>query len=147
MSEVTIEISRRGLSIESVGQLMPQLKSDLVEFLADDGLVIMQQEAPRGKTDKLWRSIHKTVGPDGATVKPEVDYAIYVEKGTRPHMIFPVRARALRFEIGGKIIFSAYVKHPGTQPNPFMARTATAVRRNIPMRWREVWDRAVKTEA
>ncbi|MFD6936263.1 hypothetical protein ACFWAP_08940 [Streptomyces goshikiensis] len=46
----------------------------------------------------------------------------YVLDGTRPHIIRPRRAKALRFEIRGREIFAAYVRHPGTRPNDFLGR-------------------------
>ncbi|WP_234467785.1 hypothetical protein [Streptomyces sp. MBT62] len=42
--------------------------------------------------------------------------------GTRPHIIRPRRARALRFEVGGEVVFAGKVRHPGTRPNDFLAR-------------------------
>jgi len=47
-------------------------------------------------------------------------YSKFVEQGTRPHVIVPVRAVALRFVINGRVIFASKVNHPGTQPMPFM---------------------------
>lgn len=44
----------------------------------------------------------------------------YVVKGTPRHMIYPVRARALRFTTGGRIVFAAKVNHPGTAANDFL---------------------------
>ncbi|MDH6489676.1 hypothetical protein [Streptomyces sp. SAI-127] len=49
--------------------------------------------------------------------------------GTRPHIIRPRRAKgrnnrpaALRFEVGGDVVFAKLVRHPGTRPNPFLQR-------------------------
>lgn len=44
----------------------------------------------------------------------------YVINGTRPHLVKPRRAKALRFEVGGEVVFAAYARHPGTRPNPFL---------------------------
>ncbi|MGO4748286.1 hypothetical protein AB4212_06575, partial [Streptomyces sp. 2MCAF27] len=46
----------------------------------------------------------------------------FVLDGTRPHLIRPRRARVLRFEVDGHVVFSAFARHPGTRPNNFMAR-------------------------
>src|SRR3972149_11737081 len=46
---------------------------------------------------------------------------IYVVSGTRPHVIRPVRARALRFTVGGRVVYAKIVHHPGTRPNDFLA--------------------------
>jgi hypothetical protein len=144
--QVQVEITQRGLSLTALGETMPKLRDRLVELMADSAYSTMQEEAPRGKSDKLWRSIHKVVAGEVATVKPEAPYALYVEKGTRSHMIYPVRARALRFSVDSKIVFSAYAKHPGTKPNPFIARTAAFVQRRIPQLFDKAWQEAL-TEA
>ena len=100
----------------------------------------MIRQAPQ-RTGKLRRSIRKRVNMARleAEVGPDVEYAVWVEMGTRPHVIRPVRARALRFEAGGEIVFARLVRHPGTKPNPFMRRTADETRRQVPRLWREKW--------
>jgi hypothetical protein len=54
------------------------------------------------------------------SVSNAVKYARYVEEGTRPHVIRPRRAKMLRFTVGGRVVFSHGVHHPGTSPRPFM---------------------------
>lgn len=44
-------------------------------------------------------------------------YATYLERGTRPHVIVPVRARFLVFQArDGRTVFTKKVNHPGTRP-------------------------------
>jgi len=43
----------------------------------------------------------------------EAPYAPFVAFGTRPHIILPREASALRFEIDGEVIFAKRVMHPG----------------------------------
>ncbi|MFD8509719.1 hypothetical protein ACFV27_01035 [Streptomyces antimycoticus] len=45
----------------------------------------------------------------------------FVLDGTRPHVIRPRRAKALRFDSGGRTVFAKVVHHPGTEPNNFLA--------------------------
>lgn len=49
---------------------------------------------------------------------------VYVVRGTRPHMIYPRRAKRLRFywDKKGRIVYAKQVSHPGTAPNPFTIR-------------------------
>lgn len=48
--------------------------------------------------------------------------AHYVLGGTRPHLIRPRRARALRFTVGGDVVFAKLVRHPGNRANNFLGR-------------------------
>lgn len=52
---------------------------------------------------------------------------VYVIHGTRPHIIRPVRARALRFTVGGRVVFATLVRHPGTSPNNFLVAALRTV--------------------
>ncbi|UQA95611.1 hypothetical protein [Streptomyces halobius] len=50
----------------------------------------------------------------------------YVLNGTRPHVIRPRRAKALRFDSGGRTAFAKVVHHPGTSANDFMGEALRA---------------------
>lgn len=39
-----------------------------------------------------------------------------LEKGSKPHVIVPKRAKVLRFEVGGQTVWTRRVSHPGTKP-------------------------------
>lgn len=54
------------------------------------------------------------------SVEDHADYALYVHEGSGPHVIRPRKAKALRFQIGGRTIFAKLVNHPGTKPRPFL---------------------------
>ncbi|MDI9829683.1 hypothetical protein [Streptomyces sp. KAU_LT] len=60
-------------------------------------------------------------GLEGAVICTHPKARLVIE-GTRPHLIRPRRARALRFEVGGDVVFTQLVRHPGTRPNNFLAR-------------------------
>lgn len=42
-------------------------------------------------------------------------HAVFIEEGTRPHIIRPRVARVLAFDVGGRRVFAKVVHHPGTQ--------------------------------
>lgn len=96
------------------------------------------QELAPVRSGRLRRSIRSTsrLGFRGWTsrVGSDLDYAEFVHDGTRPHLIRPRRARALRFTAGGRVVFARLVRHPGTRPNPFLDRALREVSR------REGWD-------
>jgi hypothetical protein len=62
---------------------------------------------------------------------------LHEETGTKPHDIFPVRAKALAFYVGGKLVFAKRVHHPGFPPRPFMAPGWDEMRANTQARIQE----------
>ncbi|SHT27460.1 Uncharacterised protein [Mycobacteroides abscessus subsp. abscessus] len=54
-------------------------------------------------------------------------YAVYVHEGSRPHLIRPRNAKALRFQIGGRTVFAKLVHHPGTKARPFLRNAGMRV--------------------
>ena len=54
-------------------------------------------------------------GPGGT-----VGYALYHHEGTEPHVIRPVKAKALAFRYKGRMVYAKTVHHPGTKPNPYL---------------------------
>jgi hypothetical protein len=58
-------------------------------------------------------------GPS-ATIRVHHDAVGYVINGTSPHQIRPRTRQALRFTVGGRIVFAKLVNHPGTQANDFL---------------------------
>lgn len=96
--------------------------------------------APR-KTANLQRSIKvEAVSDSHVTIEAQASYAVFVERGTRPHIIRPRNTKALRFAAsaagqrlsgsarrGAAVIFARVVHHPGTQAQPFMEPAARDV--------------------
>lgn len=49
-------------------------------------------------------------------------YSLLHHEGTRPHVIRPRNARALRFvNARGDVVFARAVRHPGTRPNRYLS--------------------------
>jgi hypothetical protein len=69
---------------------------------------------------KITKSVDQwVIGPDG------VDYAVFVEYGTRAHVIRPRKpGGVLAFQTAEGTVFTREVHHPGTRANPFAARAA-----------------------
>lgn len=84
--------------------------------------------APGGMKDKIRPIITGGANPLGIVM---VDHpaASFVLTGTKPHEIRPRRpGGVLRFEIGGEVIFTKVVHHPGTKPNNFLMKAMAAAR-------------------
>lgn len=62
-----------------------------------------------------------------AVVGSDLEYARFVNDGTRPHVIRPRRAQVLRFQAGGRTVYARVVNHPGTRAQPFLDRALREV--------------------
>ncbi len=111
-----------------------------MQKISEFALEEMRRRAPE-RTGRLKRSIRLQPAPVGGTavIGPTVPYAVFVEYGTRPHEILPVRAQALRFEVEGRVVYAKSVRHPGTKPQFFIRGTAEAVQKNISRIWLDSW--------
>lgn len=56
---------------------------------------------------------------------------VYLEYGTSPHEIYPVRALALRWEDIYGVHFAKHVRHPGTKPLHIFRRSVEENREEI----------------
>lgn len=93
------------------------------------------------RTGNLLQSFRFGISPFRASWGPTAYYAPFVEFGTRPHIIRPVRAKVLAWRSGGGAsyvtsksgkqyykkteggtTFASLVHHPGTKPSRFMEK-------------------------
>lgn len=78
------------------------------------------------RTGRLKASIHpdavRRTGPWSLNtgISADAPYAAPVHEGARAHVIRPRNARALRFEIDGRVVFARRVNHPGQRAQPFL---------------------------
>lgn len=72
-------------------------------------------------------------------------YAAAIDQGARPHVIKPRNARALRFVVRGKVVFTKRVMHPGNKPYKFLYRATTAAGRVLEDKLRFGMWRVAKT--
>lgn len=91
----------------------------------------VETEAIRRAPGSMGAGIRTAVqrGPDGdfrGVVSSTHPATVFVVYGTRPHVIRPVRARALRFTVGGRVVYAQIVHHPGNRANNFLAESVRA---------------------
>jgi hypothetical protein len=66
--------------------------------------------------------------------------AVYLERGTNPHLIFPSQAKVLVWEGSfGEPRFARVVRHPGTVARLFIARTREELRPVLRELYRQIW--------
>lgn len=98
---------------------------DLAEPVLDDVAdeVFMNQAAyVPVDTGKLRNTLHIESKPGERFIGPDHNVAphdVFVEEGTRPHVIEAKPGKVLAFTINGKKVFTKRVQHPGTRPQPF----------------------------
>lgn len=110
-----------------------QMVADIIRVKAIEIKRLAQRYAPV-KTGKLQSSIEIKYARDyqWAEIYPTAPYAKYIEYGTgsrgeypgTAYTITPKNAKALRFEVQGKVVYAKKVKHPGIRPQPFMRPAA-----------------------
>jgi len=61
------------------------------------------------------------------TVGSDLEYAAAVNDGARPHIIRPKRRQALRFVVGGEVVYARVVHHPGNKGSHFLDRALREV--------------------
>lgn len=91
----------------------------------------VEAEAVRRAPGSMGTGIRSQIqrGPGGdfrGVIRSTHPATIYVVSGTRPHIIRPVRAKALRFTVGGQVVYAKIVHHPGTRANNFLAESLRA---------------------
>ncbi|MCJ7767701.1 hypothetical protein MUP79_04875 [Candidatus Bathyarchaeota archaeon] len=137
---ITVEIRTNGPDLEQVAKrLAGPVRQRFIELLADVTFDTMRELAPV-RSGFMRDSVSEFIGEGEARVGPTDPKALFVEYGTRPHVIYPVNASCLAFFAGGRMVFAAYVNHPGTKPRPFVRYAAEEAQRRAP----EVWEQAFK---
>ena len=94
-----------------------------IPAIANDLQTELKIKAPVD-TARLRQSIKVIVTNKGLLISM-VNYGLFVEFGTPPHVIKPKSKKALKF--GDTIVKK--VNHPGTRPNPFIR---TALKQKLP---------------
>lgn len=103
-----------------------QAATSHLEAAAKAGALVVENEAKRlcpVRSGHLRRSIHaevvsRSLARVAVIVGTNVEYALHVEYGTRPHEIRAKNGRALHW--AGALHPVARVHHPGSAPRPFL---------------------------
>jgi hypothetical protein len=125
---VSIEIDADDL-IAGLRELDVELDREMAHALAASTDIVEREAAtlaPKVSGD-LARSV-RAEPPSGTwqartlegSVVVDAPYVLPVHDGARPHVIRPWRAGALAFTMGGRLVITQTVNHPGNRPNPFL---------------------------
>lgn len=102
----------------------------------DDRVLALSSAAPfdTGETqEKIKGTVSGTAGRYRIRLTSPTPQSVWTDKGTRPHVIRPRRARALRFTSGGTVVFARRVNHPGNAGTGWWSKQVTpqAVRQAV----------------
>lgn len=113
--------------LHRVADAIENLVSDSAkDSLLRSAVIVIKQAIDR---NTRWQSVkdkttHQVTGNRSAVIRNEHHAGVFLEEGTDPHIITAKNAKALRFEIGGKVIFRKSVHHPGTKATRFWSAGA-----------------------
>lgn len=128
------ELEQLGHGLERASSgVADDLVADAISEMTDEVEKLARRYAPQD-TGELVASIGAEKGNEGERFFGEVyataPHAAVVEFGSWQHNvhqpksgtyeIVPVHAKALRFEVGGEVVFAQKVNHPGVAPQPFL---------------------------
>jgi len=130
LAYVEYKIDRKLEEIPEILQRENAFWTRLLDRVGKEGEEIMREEAPE-ETGYLKSTIYhiSSLQDREVRIRCDAEYAVAVERGTRPHDIVLSRPLSLRdkAEREGKrnLFFRAgtVLHHPGTHPNPFGMRT------------------------
>jgi hypothetical protein len=112
-----------------LGLAKDRLSKIVFESLYEVYLVALQDATPvdTGLVRSSWDLVEESPF-NYAFINLQGNVCIFLEEGTKPHLILPKKAKALRFEVGRKerlslkaplgnatIVYAKSVKHPGTE--------------------------------
>lgn len=123
----TISSTRLDINQAALNQFLSGPTGEVARFLQRGGRrVVLAAKAQVGKdTLALMDSISYDVSTIGTvptlTVKSDSEIAYIHHEGTRPHVITPRNAQALRYSSNGRISYARAVMHPGTPPNRYLS--------------------------
>ncbi|MER7500445.1 hypothetical protein AB0L05_27685 [Nonomuraea pusilla] len=73
--------------------------------------------------------VYADISSPARTARDGKPYGLFMEIGTRAHVIRPKRPDGwLRFMVDGKVVFARVVHHPGTRPYAYLRRALYSLR-------------------
>lgn len=97
--------------------------ADTMQKAADRSFLAMQarleDKCPIDTSETFQTTqVHRSTGNDATVIRGVAEattpQARWTDEGTRPHTIRPRARRALRFNVGGRVVYARVVHHPGS---------------------------------
>lgn len=119
---LAIDTSNFDSLAEKLGANLPQLKDRILwkgALIVEDNFRAIMPK----RTGHMESTVTAEVSGDSAKIGEHSGYGIFVNEGTRPHII--KGNPLLAFERGGRTIIVRSVRHPGTRGQHFAEKTVS----------------------
>lgn len=117
----TTGFDKINLGIDQLFLNLKPFKAELLLALGNRLITLIMQRVPvnTGAYARSWRILEQRADSIivGTTAPPAL-FIMLEFSGARPHLIRPKDKQALRFEVGGDIIWASEVNHPGFKAQP-----------------------------
>lgn len=138
--EISVKITGEVELERTLKRIPDQLEAMIPYALEETGnrAVEAMKSLVRVKTGLLRDSIYTMRDPGGQRIGVAAPHGVFIEAGTRPHVITPRRPGGLlRWESPpGTVHWAKRVQHPGTRPYPFFKPVVMI----IPRMMREIFN-------
>lgn len=122
MSVEALDLTKLAIDLNQAGEMAGRSLDDLMLHVANSMVADMQAIVPVD-TGNLRSALKVVVVSQGRiSVGPDLNLAPYawdVEYGTKPHVIEAKPGKVLRFQAGGRTVYTRRVNHPGTRAQPY----------------------------
>lgn len=126
---ITLRITGLTQTVSVLQRLPPNLERQTILRMSQVAFDAAQKGAQRhSKTGDLVQSLYNRAIPTGRAVGHDTQrapHALFVNLGTKPHVIRPKSKKALRWVKGNKYVFSKQVNHPGYRGDAYLINAAT----------------------
>ncbi len=147
MSQFTVRVE----GVSALKVTLPQIPKEIERLtilrMSQIAFDSTQKGAGRhSKTGALFQSVYNRAIPGGREVGHDpqrAPHALFVNFGTRPHVIRPKDKKALRWVMGNKFIFAKEVRHPGYRGDAYILDAAA----DAMSQFKQIVDKATKDAA
>ena len=147
MSQFTVRVE----GVSALRVTLPQIPKEIERLTILRMSQIAYDSTQRGagrhsKTGALFQSVYNRAIPGGRDVGHDLHrapHALFVNFGTRPHIIRPKEKKALRWVMGNRFIFAKFVRHPGYKGDAYILDAAA----DAMAQFKQIVDQATKDAA
>lgn len=147
MSNFTVRVEGVAALRVTLPQIPKEIERLTILRMAQIAFDSTQKGAGRhNKTGALFQSVYNRAIPGGREVGHDpkrAPHALFVNFGTKPHIIRPKNKKALRWVVGNRFVFAKEVHHPGYRGDAYILDAAA----DAMAQFKQIVDKATKDAA